>query len=162
MKAETMFKEYGNMKREASILQFQLSRFEGIGADDVILAMQFSHPEGEERVQTGTVPDKTASAAVSYRQVMERMNDEWFDYLFLRYRYVKEELDFFDLCLSQLPKVQSAVMKDLLNGEMTWEDIAIRHHVSTTMVSKYKKAALKEMNARYELRDSRMEAYLLS
>ena len=162
MRAETMFKEYKTMKREESILQFQLSRFEGANADDIILAMQFSHPEGDERVQTSTLSDKTASVAVNYRQVMERMNDEWFQYLFLRYRYVKEELDFFDLCLSQLPGIQSAVMKDLLYGEMTWEDIAARHHVSTTMISKYKKAALKELNARYELRDSQMEAYLLS
>lgn len=162
MRAETMFKEYKTMKREESILQFQLSRFEGVDADDIILSMQFARPEGDERVQTSTLSDKTASAAVNYRQVMDRMNDEWFQYLFHRYRYVKEELDFFELCLSQLPKVQSAVVTDLLNGDLTWEDIATRHHVSTTMVSKYKKAALKELNARYELRDSQMEAYLLS
>lgn len=162
MTAERMFKEYKTMKREESILQFQLSRFEGVSADDIICSMQLAHPEGEERVQTSSLSDRTASVAVNYRQVMERENDEWFRYLFSRYQYVKEELDFFELCLSQLPKVQSAVMHDLLHGDMTWDDIAERHHVSTTMISKYKKAALKEMDARYELRDRQTEAYLLS
>ena len=160
MTAETMFREYKAIKREASVLKFQLGRFEGVSADDIILSMQFSHPGGEERVQTSTLSDKTASVAMNYRHIMERENDEWFKHLFYRYNFIKEELDFFEECVAQLPEVQSGVIMDLLSDDMTWDNIACKYHVSTTMVSKYKKAAMKELNARYELRDRQTEAYL--
>lgn len=66
MRAERMIKEYPNLKRELSVLEFQLSRCEGIDYDTVISSLTFSKPEGE-RVQTSGVSDVTARAALAYR-----------------------------------------------------------------------------------------------
>lgn len=95
MRAERMIKEYPNLKRELSVLEFQLSRCEGIDYDTVISSLTFSKPEGE-RVQTSGVSDVTARAALAYRKVADRMSDEWLSYLAGQYGQIKEELDFFE------------------------------------------------------------------
>ena len=162
MKAEEMFRDYRNLKKEQSVLEFQLQQFQGINENDLISAMSLSHPDGDERVQTSSLSDKTAKVAINYKQVAERENDEWYDFLWNRYRYVKEEVDFFEQGILGLKGVLPEVMKDLLNEDLTWDDIQARHHVSRTMVSKYKKSAMKELNVLYELRDRQTESYILS
>ena len=162
MRAETMFKEYKTMKKELSVLVFQLKQFHGVDENDIIHSMQYAHPEGGDRVQTSNISDKTASAAMSYRQRMERENDEWFKFLFDRYRYIQEEVDFFEQCISELNETLSGVITDLLDEEMTWVVIAMKYHVSTTMISKYKKTAMKKMDEMYILRDLQTERYILS
>lgn len=134
MKAEAVFKEYRTMKKELSVLQFQMSRFQGVDENDLILSMQFSHPEEGDRVQTSNISDKTASAAMNYRQIMERENEEWFDFLWSRYRYVSEEISFFESSVAALPGNLSGVMWDLVEGELTWESIAMKYHVTTAMI----------------------------
>lgn len=161
MTAEMMMKEYSNMKRELSILEFQIRQFQGASEDDIILSMQFSHQEGD-RVQTSTLSDKTASVAINYKKVLERENDEWFEFLWNRYHFIKEELEFFEHSVEQLEGSLPGIIRDLLNKELTWDYIAGKYHVSTSMISKYKKTALKELNACYELRYRQAEAFMLS
>ena len=162
MRAEAMFKEYRTMKKELSVLQFQMSRFQGVDENDLILSMQFSHPEEGDRVQTSNISDKTASVAMNYRKIAEKENDEWFDFLWSRYRYVSEEISFFESSVAALPGNLSGVMQDLVEGELTWENIAMKYRVTTAMIAKYKKKALCELEAMYELRDRQTEAYILS
>lgn len=150
------------MKKELEVLQFQMSHFKGVEENDLILSMQFSHPEGGERVQTSSISDKTASVAMNYKQRMERENDEWFSFLFSRYRYVSEEVAFFENSVAALPGNLSGVIQDLVMGELTWENIAMKYHVTTAMIAKYKKKALRELEAVYELRDRQTEVYILS
>ena len=114
MRAEAMFKEYKTMKKELSVLQFQMSQFKGVDENDLILSMQFSHPEGGDRVQTSNISDKTASVAMNYRQRMERENDEWFDFLFNRYRYVSEEVAFFESSVAALPDILPNLIMDMI------------------------------------------------
>lgn len=162
MRAEGMFQEYKTMKKELEVLQFQMSHFKGVEENDLILSMQFSHPEGGERVQTSSISDKTASVAMNYKQRMERENDEWFSFLFSRYRYISEEVAFFENSVAALPGNLSGVIQDLVMGELTWENIAMKYHVTTAMIAKYKKKALRELEAVYELRDRQTEVYILS
>ena len=58
--------------------------------------MCLSQPQGE-RVQGGGTSDKTGNAAVKYRKMKERLDDDWFDYLLGRYQAVKEELEFLSM-----------------------------------------------------------------
>lgn len=160
MRAEQMMKEYKNMKRELQITEFQLSRFKGVDENDIIEAMQFSHPEGE-RVQSSTLSDKTAKAALNYKNIAERENDEWFDFLIQRHEYLREELDFFTDSVSKLPGVLPGIITDLLDGGMTWDMMTSKYHVSRTMISKYKKSAMKELDMMYEMRDRQTETYIL-
>ena len=117
MTAETMMKEYRSLKRELSVTGFQLQRFEGISEHEMIESMLYSHHEGE-RVQTSTLSDKTASIAVNYRNIMERENDGWYQYLFNRYLYLSEEIDFFERSVSALSGQLPGVVMDLVEGEL--------------------------------------------
>lgn len=161
MTAEIMMKEYSSMKKELSVLEYQLQQFKGVDENDIIMSMQFSHQEGD-RVQTSTLSDKTASIAMNYRKIMKQENDEWFDFLWNRYQFLKEELEFFEHSVEHLNGQLPGVIMDLLNKDLTWETIAGKYHVSTTMISKYKKAAIQELNFYYELRDRQAEAFMLS
>lgn len=49
----------------------------------------------------------------------------------------------------------------LLDEDMTWDIMMERYHVSHTMIAKYRKAALKELDKQYELRDRQVEAFVL-
>lgn len=160
MTAEIMIKEYRNFKRELSVTGFQLQQFQGISENDMIESMLYSHPEGE-RVQTSALSDKTASIAVNYRKVMERENDGWYQYLFNRYQYLSEEISFFEKSVSALPGQLPGVVMDLVEGELTWENIAAKYHVSTAMIAKYKKKAVAELEKMYGFRDRQVEAYVL-
>ena len=44
MRAEDVFRDYPNMKKELSILEFQLQQFQGIDEKDLITARSFSQP----------------------------------------------------------------------------------------------------------------------
>ena len=99
---------------------------------------------------------------MNYKKVLDRENDEWFAFLWNRYHFLKEELDFFEHSVEQLEGSLSGIIRDLLNKELTWDYIAGKYHVSTSMISKYKKTALKELNACYELRYRQAEAFMLS
>lgn len=160
MTAETMMKEYRSLKRELSVTGFQLQRFEGISENEMIESMLYSHHEGE-RVQTSTLSDKTAGIAVNYRKIMERENDGWYQYLFNRYLYLLEEIDFFERSVSALSGQLPGVVMDLVEGELTWENIAAKYHVSTAMIAKYKKKAAAELEKMYGFRDKQVEAYVL-
>ena len=161
MRAEIMMKEYKNMKAELSILIFQLGNFKGINKDDLIISMSFSHPTGE-RVQTSTISDKTGKIATSYERIMERENDEWFDFLWKRYQSINEEVRFFEHIISELNGVLPAVVMDLLDEKISWESMMSKYNVSHAMIGKYRKTAIQELNKKYELRDRQTEAYILS
>lgn len=162
MRAEMMFKEYKNMKRELSVLEFQLRRFEGVNEEEILEAMCFSHPVGEERIQTSSISDKTAKIALNYKDAAERENDDWYDFLLKRYKSLHEEITFFEHSVLELEGVLSEVIMDLLQRELTWESMMKKYNVSHAMIGKYRKAAIKELDARYELRDKQTEAYILS
>lgn len=160
MTAEVMMKEYKNMKKELTVTEFQLRQFQGVSEQDMIDSMLYSHPEGE-RVQTSTLSDKTANIAIKYRTAIERENDEWYEFLFHRYMFLKEELEFFEHAVSRLEEKHRSIITNLLDEDMTWDIMMDRYHVSHTMIAKYRKAALKELDKQYELRDRQVEAFVL-
>lgn len=162
MRAETMMKEYKTMKKELTILQFQLGQFKGVSEEDMILSMQLSHPDGDERVQTSTLSDKTAKVAMNYRQIMEKQNDEWFNFLWDRYQRISGEIAFFEHIVSELEGVLPGIIMDLLDDDITWDCMMSKYNVSHAMIGKYRKTALQELNKQYELRDLQTEAYILS
>ena len=92
---------------------------------------------------------------------MERENDEWYSFLFHRYMFLKEELDFFEHAVNGLDERHRSIITDLLDEDMTWDIMMERYHVSHTMIGKYRKAALKELDKQYELRDRQVEAFVL-
>jgi len=161
MNVEQLIKDYPKMKRELLVLKFQLSRFEGITDDDVIESMCYSHPGGE-RVQTSSFSDKTAKVAINYQRVADRLNDDYFDYLFRKHEDLKIEIDFLEFSLYGLNGILAEVMTDMIIERMSWDCMAAKYHVTKQMISKYRRKAIRELSAIYESRDKQTESYILS
>jgi hypothetical protein len=157
---EKLMRDYPQMKTEARCLENQIRDFRGISETEMIESMQFSQPESE-RVQTSGVSDKTARIAISYRERMERINDEWYDYLEKKYVLLSEELRFFESAMQSLSGTLSQVMTDMIVSGMTWDDLAAKYYVSRTMIGKYRKKAIVELDKLYAARDAEIAAYIL-
>jgi hypothetical protein len=159
MKAEEMIQKYDEMKKELKILQFQLSRFEGLSESDVIETMTYTHPEGDRVITSGT-SDKTFKVAANYKKVLERENNEWYDYLLKRQCFIIEELEFFEGSITTLQHAE--IMYDMLINKISWVEIESKFNLSHATLGRYRKDAMKELNFLYALRDRQMESYLLS
>lgn len=149
------------MKQECIVLVFQMQHFEGISHRDVIETMNYSRPQGD-RVQTSGTSDKTGKAAIHYRKVKERLDDDWFNSLFERYEYLQEEIAFFEYAVDKLGGMLPEFIRDLVMDRMAWDELMIKYRVSHSMVGKYRKKAEKELNEMYEFRDKQEENYFLS
>lgn len=161
MDVEKLFKEYGNWRRDLGILEFELSRFQGVPYDDVIESLCFSNPQGD-RVQTNGVSDKTGKAAIIYRQVKNRMDDDWFNYLLERHKSIKEEKEFFEYALRQLSGKLPEMIWDMVAEQMSWQELMVKYNVSHAMIGKYRKKAVDELQVIYDMRSQHAEMYMLN
>lgn len=161
MDVEKLFKEYDKWKKDMKFLEFELSRFQGVPYDDVIESLCFSNPQ-EERVQNNSISDKTGKTALIYRQVKERMDDEWFEFLLERYQSLKEQTDFFEYAVEQLSGRLPEVIRDMVMEKMSWQELMIKYRVSHAMIGKYRKKALEELQMIYTLRNQHSDNYMLS
>ena len=162
MNADKMFRDYKTMKKELSVLASQLSHFTGISEEDFIESMSLSHPEGDERVQTSNLSDKTAKVAMNFRQVVKKQNDEWYNFLLNRYMELGDEINFFEAGIKQLGDKKADVLFELLDGDLTWDSIAQQYNISRALVGVYRKNAIIELDKRYEIREQQEIAYMLS
>ncbi len=160
MRAEEVLNKYQELKKEKTVLEFQLSRFKGITEEDIIESMTFSHADGE-RVQTSGTSDKTGKIAVNYKKIADRENDEWFSYLVSRLEYVKMEMEFFEFSVKGLSNGIGDIIADMVIESMPWVEIEDKYHISHATLGRYRKNALKELSGIYEMRDRQTEIYML-
>ena len=161
MRAEDMFDQYKKMRQELSMIAYQLSHFSGISEKDIIECLTFSHPEGE-KVQTSDISRKTEAIAIKLRDLVAKENNEWYNYLLKRYEFLDNEISFFEHCVRERGEKKSDILFELLDGDLTWNDIADEYGVSRSLLGVYRKQAIKEINKRYRLREEQELAFLLS
>ncbi|WP_320951670.1 hypothetical protein [Hungatella effluvii] len=161
MDVENLFKEYSKWKKDMEFLEFELSRFQGVPYDDVIESLCFSNPQ-EERVQNSSISDKTGKTALIYRQVKERMDDEWFEFLIVQYKSLKEQREFFEYAVRQLNGKLPDIIRDMVMEKMSWQELMIKYSVSHAMIGKYRKKAVEELQMIYTLRTQNSDNYMLS
>ena len=162
MRADDMFDRYRDMKEELSMVTFQLAHFQGIDEDDLIEAMSFSHPDDADRVQTSNTSDKTAKIALCVGDIIDRENDEWYEYLKRRYRELDDEVSFFEHCIKRLGDKKYNVVMDILDGELTYDQIAQVNGIGRTTVANYRRDAISEMNKQYDMKEKQQIAFMLS
>ena len=160
-RVEKLMRGYPQMKTEIKCLENQIRDFRGITETEMIESMLYSHPEGE-RVQTSGVSDKTARIAISYRERMDRINKEWYDYLEQKYLLLSEELRFFESAIGSLPGGLSEIIHDMVIEQLTWDTIEGKFHIARSTVSLYRKKAIAELDRLYAVRDAEVAAYILN
>jgi len=115
-----------------------------------------------EKVQEGETSDRTASVALNYRRTADRLEDEMFDGLLEQYRRKKAEIEFFHYCVSRLSGKLPEVITDMVVEGMDWQELSEKYGVSHTMIGKYRRKALKEMDVFYEIREKNDLEVMLS
>ena len=158
---EKIMQEYQQMVMERTCLENQILNFKGITETEMIDSMYFSHPEGE-RVQTSGVSEKTATIAMTYRNKMERINLDWWEHLEKKHSMLAEELIFFEAAVLSLSGILPDFISDMVIEGLTWDDLADKYHVSRTMVAKYRKKAIRELQILYAIHDKEIAEYILS
>jgi len=158
---ENMLKNYPAMVRERDSLAHQIAHFKGLTAEEVIESMYTPRMDGE-RVQTSNISDKTAQIAMTYQEKMERINREWYEHLEKRLMYLTSEIRNFESALDTLPERQAAIMKDMIVGGVTWDALCVIHHLSRTMIAKYRRRAIARLSEIYDQNEKLAVDYLLS
>lgn len=161
MRAEDMFSEYKKMRNEMAMIAYELSHFTGIDEEDVIECLTFSQPDGD-RVQSSEISKKTESIAINLKNIVEKENNEWYKYLYDRFIYLDNELSFFERCIKGLGEKKADIVFELLDGDLTWNQIADQYYVSRSMLAVYRKEAIREVTKQYEMREEQELKYLLS
>lgn len=158
---EALIRDYQKNKMELKCLEHQIRNFRGISENEMIDTMYFTQPEGE-RVQTSGVSDKTAKIAMSYRERMDAMNEEWYQHLEKQYYALAEEISFFESAVKALPGKMGEIMQDIVFSQTSWEELADKYYVSRSTVWRYRQKAVDELVVLYEKHEAEMTAYMLS
>lgn len=158
---EALIRDYQKNKMELKCLEHQIRNFRGISENEMIDTMYFTQPEGE-RVQTSGVSDKTAKIAMSYRERMDAMNEEWYQHLEKQYYALAEEISFFESAVKALPGKMGEIMQDMIFSQASWDELADKHFVGRTTIWRYRQKAIDELVVLYEKHEAEMTAYMLS
>lgn len=73
-----------------------------------------------------------------------------------------EEIEFFRAAVSSLSGVLPHFINDMVFVGLTWDELADKYHISRTMVVKYRKKAIVELDNLYALHDRELTEYILS
>ena len=158
---EALIRDYQKNKMELKCLEHQIRNFRGISENEMIDTMYFTQPEGE-RVQTSGVSDKTAKIAMSYRERMDAINEEWYQHLEKQYFALAEEISFFESAVKALPGKMGEIMQDMIFSQASWDELADKHFVGRTTIWRYRQKAIDELVVLYEKHEAEMTAYMLS
>lgn len=157
---EMIIKEYPQLIMERTCLENQINNFSGISETEMIDSMSFTKLEGD-RVQVSVPSERTALIAINYKSKMEKINREWIEHLEKKHAMISEELIFFESAVSALSENLPGFMSDMVIRGLTWDNLACKYHISRTMVAKYRKKAIRELETLYEIHDKEMEEYIL-
>ena len=159
MTAEEMIKNYDKYKEELSILDFRIKNFKGISENDIIESMLFEYHESEGS-HTNAISDKTAKVALNFRKEMDKINSDMLKYYLERYYELKRELDFFDFAIKKIEN--SAIMIELFLCNSAWIDVENKFAISHSLLGKYRKKAIKDLDAIYKVREKYETEYMLT
>ena len=160
-RVEQIMKEYPRMKRECACIFLQIQNFHGISEQDMIDSMYYGHPTGE-KVPTTQISDKTPRIALAYGDKIKRANEGWLGFLEGQYLSLSRDLDFFEAAVQSLSGELPNFISDMVMGQLTWDDLSVKYHISRTAIAKRRKKAIEELDHLYGIHDQDLTAYLLS
>ena len=156
---EKIIKEYPQMAREVERLDKQIKSCEFISADELIITMAFSHPDGE-RVQSSNLSDKTAKIAISYQRKLDCINEELVMPMIKRKEALEEEISFFEDSVNHLPEDILEISQAIFG--MTWEEAESCFYTNSWGIRNCRKRAIDCLVRSYQIRASQTEAFLFS
>lgn len=150
---ESMFKDYQRKKRDLELLRKRLRSMVEVSADDVILSMVFSSPDGEH-VQSSGTSDKTATIAMHYREEQERLSKDMVGPITRQICRLENELRLFDYCVALLPGRLPDVIRCLVENEDNWETTMRKLDISKRTLQRDRRKAINKLEEMYQLFDA--------
>ncbi|MGT2895419.1 hypothetical protein ACVRZR_03450 [Streptococcus entericus] len=160
--AERLFMNYEVMQKEVRLLRHQLENFVGITEEEMIDTMVFGGQSDEPRVSMTKRHDRTETIALSFREKTAAANRELYQFLSDRYLKLIQDLAFFETAIKQLPEELSTFVVDLVVEGESWDNLMVKYHISRSSITRWKKRAIKELDAIYQLKQQQLADYLLS
>ena len=149
---ETMFKDYQKKKRDLALLRMRLRNLVEVSADDVILSMVFSSPDGEHVKSSGT-SDKTATIAINYKEEQQRLARDMVGPIVKEIYKLEDELRFFDYAVGMLPGRLPQVIRCLVENEDDWETTMRKLDISKRTLQRDRRKAINKLEEMYRLFD---------
>lgn len=156
---ERVLENYPCMVTERNSLIQQITHFKGVSLEDVIDSMYTPLSFGVY-VQNKKSSDKTGQIAVNYRERSDEINHEWLEYLEKKLAQMDEEIKFFESSIDALSEPRRSVMKDMLLNGYTWDYLEGAYHVCRQTIARYRRKALAEMSAFYDLRERMLTEFM--
>ncbi|WP_027868877.1 hypothetical protein [Eubacterium sp. AB3007] len=158
MRAEDMFKKYKEMCKQLSMTAYEISHFTGISQEDVIDVLNFAHNDDGIKSKN-SISRRTETIALISEEVVGKENKRWLNFLLDRYKKLDDEICFFEYCIRQMGEKKADILFEMLDGELTWNQIADQYDVSRSLLGVYRKQAIKEINRCYEMREEQKALY---
>lgn len=156
---ERILENYPNLLNERNSLFQQIVHFKGVSVEDVIDSM-YTPIDFGVYVQTTRTSDKTGQIAVNYQERSDKINHDWHKYLEKKFAQIDEEIKFFEASIASLSEPLQSVMKDMLLNRYTWDYLEGAYCVCRATISRYRRKALAEMSAFYDLRERMLTEFL--
>lgn len=150
---EYLLKNYHKLRKDIEQLKFELNCLQELRPEEVIDAMNFTSPQGD-KVDPGSVSDKTCNIALVYREVTERLNRTSKRELERMITANEYELIKLEYCIDRLGGKLSEVIKDIYLQRMSWVDICRKHYISEKTLNKYRRQAVSKLVEMFELTKS--------
>lgn len=142
MRAEEMFKNYRKMREEREMLSERMKHFSAAPVRDA---------------DTEKNP-----VAQNEQKIIAMENADYFAFMARRYRKIDAELTFFEDSVRMLGEEKSTIIFELLDGDLTWDEISDTYHIGRSTLFNYRRQAIEAINRQYEFVDRLDREYLLS
>ena len=161
MDAETMFREYGRMKRKRAYLESEIAGFAGVTEEEVVSSMAFARHEGEHVCGGGTA-DPTACIGMKAGGRAERMNGDCLRMLWQELYETADEMAFFERAVSLLPDPLPSFAADLAMEGMPWAEIGAKYGLTHSGIAKRRRSAIRQAEEFYRMREEQETEFMLS
>ena len=145
-----LLEHYNQMKSEIDTLKFELRNLNRMKDTEMIEAMTFSSPLRDgEKVDSGSVSDKTTEIALDYREKLERLQREAQQSINSRLRDLCDSTERLDFYISKLPAVQASVLREYYFEDYSWRDLQELKGVSAKTLIRYRDEAVRRLTEMY-------------
>ncbi|WP_026664857.1 hypothetical protein [Butyrivibrio sp. FC2001] len=158
---EELIRNYPKLIERRDYLRKQIDSYEPVPAEDIIISMCYSHPEGDQ-VQSSETSDKTAKTAMIFRQKTNMMNEQALAGWTKDYMIVDEEISFLEECITKLPFELAPFMQAMVLEGLTWDAMESTYGMSRKLIAKYRSQALDELSRMYQIRESQVAMEMLA
>ena len=136
-RVQAELKEYPELKRKITLLEYESRNPQRITENEVIGALSLSRPAQEAAKPAGYVSDKTMRIAFQFQEETERLNRDAAFEIAQELFSVRSKVEKLEFYVSQLPPKQAEVIRKHYFEEISWPALQKELHVSSrTLISR--------------------------